>query len=462
MKKVEISSKNLPLKLYEKTVKKTMEEAKNSGDMVIAVVTATKPDFYKQWSLLPAAEKAGLPHFVINTGQHYDEVLGHGLKEFGIEDKFAVDLCVRGELLQKSSELITKIGWFGKYLKDKWPDVTVLPVVHGDTLVAGVAPIGWMFSRNERAAQNEAGLRGMTADVIKKIPVDIDAFIEKQWNDKWFVLRNEPFPEQWDTFVSGAGCEFHFAPHEINKEHLIKEGYPKDRIWVVGNSVVDAVALKRKEKSDTSVFDEYPKLEKGDWIRVDIHRRENLTERRFKSIIQAVLKLVDKGYNIAFVELNATRKALEYYGLRGKLLSLKKANFLFTGVWPEYSHVIEFLESGKCFAELTDSGSMQEELNEIKKTLCLTCRFTTDRPETVMFAHTNVLVPPLNSGLIVRMVEHIYDSQHIKDVMSHGKKLYGENVGEKIIEILSHQNKNFRWAHEVLGFWEEKSRFDYL
>ncbi|MBI2547253.1 MAG: UDP-N-acetylglucosamine 2-epimerase [Candidatus Aenigmarchaeota archaeon] len=462
----------LPITLHEEKIKETMEKAKAGKKWVIAVVTATKPDFYKQWSILTACEKLGIPNFVIHTGQHYDEIVGHGLDEFGLRERFACDLAVRGELLQKSSELITKIGWFGKYLKQNWPGVTVLPVVHGDTLVAAVAPIGWMFSRNEKVAQNEAGLRAMAPNSMKNIsekPVNVEKFINDQWYGDWHILRNEPFPEQWDTFVSGAGSEFLFAPTELNQEHLLREGYPSDRVFVVGNSIVDAAAAKMKEKSEIGVFDAYPKLEKkDDWIRVDMHRRENLTPRRFEAIIGGVKDLVEKGYNICFIELNATKTALEQYGMRKILLDLnKKDNFLFTGVWPKYAHVIEFLNSGKCFAELTDSGSMQEELNELGKVACLTCRFSTDRPETVFKAHTNILIPPTSKEWIAKMVEHVHNSDEIRKTLAKPNKLYGKNVGNKIakifLESMANGSRPFRWAHEVLNLWKEKDLdFSYL
>src|SRR3989338_4845788 len=116
-----------------------------------------------------------------------------------------------------------KVSWLARYLQKNWPDVTVIPVVLGDTIMTSIVPAAWMFSRNEKAIQNEAGLRSMAPEVMKKaLEVDTDKFIEEQFNGKWILLRNEPFPEQWDTYTSAAGSEFHFAPIELNKEHLIR------------------------------------------------------------------------------------------------------------------------------------------------------------------------------------------------------------------------------------------------
>ncbi len=168
---------------------------------------------------------------------------------------------------------------------------------------------------------------------------------------------------------------------------------------LLGNSIVDAVETKLKEKPEESIFDIYSDLEEDEWIRVDIHMRSNLSRRRFFAIFEGVLNLVEMGYNIVWIELPAIKFALEKYGLRKKLIKLseEKKNFLFTGLWKYYAHVIEFISSDHFLAELTDSGSMQEELNYLSKP-CLTVRFNTDRPETVFEARSNLLVPPYSGG----------------------------------------------------------------
>ena len=363
------------------------------GDFAVAVVTATKPDFYKQWSLIPACEKLGVPVVVINTGQHYDDLLGFGLEEFDIRKYIAYDMRIRGDLLQKTHEMVAKSGFVARSLREKFPKTRFFPIVHGDTLAAGVFPIGWMFSIAQKGGQNEAGLRAMSPEMSFKSP---EEFAEKQWHGKWQLTRQEPFPEQWDTFVSGASSEVQFAPLELNKEHLTREGNPEDRIFTVGNSIVDAMEFTKHMRPENSVFEIYPDLEKFDnWIRVDIHRRANLSETRFKEIFRGVMSLAREGQPIVWVELSGTKFALEKYGLRDTVLDMNRdyENFLFTPLWKSYAHVMEFLRSGRCGAELTDSGSMQEELNELKIP-ALTVRYNTDRPETVFDAHSNLLVPP--------------------------------------------------------------------
>ncbi len=455
------TQKTEPLELFDKKLKQITEQ----GDYIIALVTATKPDFYKQWSLIPAAEKHNIPLFVMNTGQHHDNLLGHGLEEFSISDKFAINLNIRGDLSQKTSELITKIKWFTDYLKKNYPKKTILPIVHGDTHAAGIVPLAWLFATNQKCAQNESGLRSMSPGF--KNHKNIKQFIHDQYSKPWTLNRTEPFPEQYDTFISAAACHYHFTPTKLNTDHLIKEGYPEKNIYEVGNSVVDAIAHKKNEKKEQSIFDIYPVLEKEDnWIRIDIHRRANLLPERFTAIIQGIIKLTKSGHNVNLINMNATDIALKNYNLKHKLETLEKThkNFLFTGLWPVYAHVIEFLESGKCFAEFTDSGSMQEELNEITPPLCLTARYNTDRPETIMDAKTNILIPPISGDYIHEFIRHIEKDEDLQKQMRTGKKLYGKNVGEKIIKIIKKTKDHpFEWAHDAVGLKQNtKKQFDFL
>ena len=447
-----------------------LDRAMDGEEFVLAVVTATKPDFYKQAPVVAAARRKGFPCFVLHTGQHHDDLLGHGLVEYDIDDSVAADLGIRGGLTQKTGELMRRIEAFTSHLDEHYPDTTVLPLVHGDTLAAGIVPQAWMFATNQLVAHNEAGLRSMSPSFASQ--GDPEAFVEDQWTEEWSLNRTEPFPEQYDTFVGSAAASYHFAPTELNREHLVREGYPAEvagdeRIPVVGNSVVDAIEAKADADLDESVFDVYPELERSDeWIRVDIHRRANLLPERFRAIVDCVVSLVEAGHHVNFVELTATERALEQYGLRDRLTRLadERDNFLLTGLWKRHAHVYEFLRSGHCFAELTDSGSMQEELNYIDESLCLTARFNTDRPETVSEAGTNLLVPPTSGEEMEELVEYVYDNDDVRARMREGPSLYGENVGETIVDFLAGKDDpvSFEWAHERLGFARSERDFEYL
>lgn len=460
----------LSVEIDTKKIDQIFLKAKEEKKWVIQIVVGTKPDFYKQYPLMYWAEKLDIPLILVTTGQHHDYPLDYGLTEFNMAP--TIDLQVRGNLIEKVTELFYKMGSLAKWFKKIAPKTIVMPIPHGDTLSAAITATAWFLSIRQGVAQNEAGLRAMAPQCIYNLktlikPDFYEGFIYKQWDDKWFIIRDEPYPEQWDTFVCGAGASYFFAPHQINIEHLKREGYHEDRMNLVGNSVVDAIKLHKKP--ETSIFTLYPKLEKNDnWIRVDIHRRENLGRQRFLSIVKAILKLLKEGFSVIWIEMNATEKALLYYNLRKDVLdwTSQYENFIFTPVWPQYGHVIEFWRSKKCLMELTDSGSIQEELNEITEVLCCTARFSTDRPESIFDAHSNVLIPPFSEELMSNLVKCVIDSEDIQNTMKKSKKIYGIDVGKQIIEylrtVMSSNDTPFRWAHQTLFNLPDEDNPEYL
>lgn len=448
---------------------------------VLAIVIGTKPDFYKQAPLLLEAKRERLPSCIISTGQHYDDLLSHGIKEFSLTDSIVCDLNIRGDLMEKSGDLILKFGYFGRYIKDHYTEHHVLPIVHGDTLVAGMATLSWVFGLGQKVAQNEAGLRSMSPKVIKEIKINrspdkkfLEKFLVDQLTEDWFLTREEPFPEQIDTWVCSSGTKFFFVPCELNKSHLIREGYPEDDIYTVGNSVVDAIDLKRKYKPRKSIFEICPQLESGEWIRMDIHRRENLTYHRFNSIIGGLMDLITQSdFKIILILLNATISALKKFNLYSKLKRLEEdyhGKFIISPLWKEYGNVVEFLDSGKCWAEITDSGSMQEELLYFPKVCSFTMRLNTDRPETVFNARGNLLIPPINRSWMTKIVSMIYEKREQYGYNFNNKKqIYGKpgKVSKKIVKILKKEFENdennfFPWLHQRLGYWSERNDFEYL
>ena len=181
-------------------------------------------------SLVTEAMKWHIPAFVIDTGQHFDDTLGYGIQEFNIQDSVACNLQVRGNLMEKASELLLKFAIFGQIFREKFPSHKLLPVVHGDTLVAGITPLSWLFGLGQKVAQNEAGLRSMSPNYVRKLTLSepnknqIEDFVNSQFDrNSWFVARDEPFPEQVDTWICSAGTQFFFAPTLLNKDNLIRD-----------------------------------------------------------------------------------------------------------------------------------------------------------------------------------------------------------------------------------------------
>jgi UDP-N-acetylglucosamine 2-epimerase len=479
-KKINMNKLFLPITIYQNNLSSAFYDTKDIKK-VLAIVIGTKPDFYKQAPLLLEAKKEKLPSCIISTGQHYDDLLGHGIKEFNLTDSIVCDLNIRGDLMEKSADLILKFGYFGRYLKEQYTKNHILPIVHGDTLVAGMATLSWVFGLGQKVAQNEAGLRSMSPKIIKEIKINqnpdkkfLERFLMEQLTSDWFLTREEPFPEQIDTWVCSAGTKFFFAPTELNKNNLIREGYPEEDIYTVGNSVVDAINLRRNNKPIKSIFEIYPNLDSGNWIRMDIHRRENLTHHRFNSIIGGLIDIITQTeFKVILILLNATISALHKFNLFSKLKQLEEQyhdKFIISNLWKEYGNVVEFLDSGKCWAEITDSGSMQEELLYFPKVCSFTMRLNTDRPETIFNARGNLLIPPINRNWMKQIISLIYEKRENYGYRFTKKEhIYGKpgEVSKNIIKILKKEfeddnNNFFPWLHQRFSYWQEKNEFDYL
>ncbi|MDN5844848.1 MAG: hypothetical protein L0H53_01065 [Candidatus Nitrosocosmicus sp.] len=92
---LKIDKEFLPIRINNHNLE-TIFSKDNELNKALAIVIGTKPDFYKQAPLLIESIKEGLPSFIIFTGQHYDELLGYGIKEFDLENSIVCDLQIRG------------------------------------------------------------------------------------------------------------------------------------------------------------------------------------------------------------------------------------------------------------------------------------------------------------------------------------------------------------------------------
>ena len=412
------------------------------------ICIATKPDIIKQVPLYKELKKRGYLVILGHTGQHYDENLSGGmLKEFGVEPDF--NLNVRGAAYEVVSQIIGRLGYVISELKERGK--TVIPYVHGDTTTA-MAASNAGYCHRFASVHVEAGIRTLTPD-YKKFGndwSDIAAWREFQMNrDNWKCGSQEPFPEQFNTRCSEAATGIHLAPVELDREFMTNEGFAKDRIFVVGNSVADATMEAMDRIDQATVFDRHPILADGDFVRFCIHRGENCSnEQRFKAIYDAMKSLILDGRKVLLISLFKTEQSLEKFGLKSEVDQLAKEheNFVYSPVWAEYVDVIAAMS--KAAVCVTDSGSMQEEMNVIGIP-CVTLRFGSDRSESAMNGG-NIIAPPVDSNVIKSIVEYAWDNQKMKD----SDKIYGENVSAKCIDVVDRvleEGEVFRSDEDRLG-----------
>jgi UDP-N-acetylglucosamine 2-epimerase (non-hydrolysing) len=431
------------------------EVASHKDKHVHIILIATKPDIIKQVPLYLELKKRG--HCVVlgHTGQHYDENLSGGmLKEFGVEPDF--NLNVRGTMHEIVSQIIGRFGYLIGEIKKR--DKVVIPYVHGDTTTAmagGIAGYCHMFA----SVHVEAGIRTLTPEYGNTGIREYGKFDVHAWREFLMDRKNwkrgsfEPYPEQFNTRTAETATGIHLAPVELDREFMMSEGFSEDRIFVVGNSVADATmeALERAKSKEqrAKIFEQYPMLEDGDFVRFCIHRRENcVSERRFRAIYDAMKGLILDGKKVLLINMNQTKMALEKFGLAKELESLAKdyKNFILSDVWSEYGDVIAAMSKAAVCA--TDSGSMQEEMN-IMGIPCVTLRFGSDRSESAI-AGGNLIAPPIDAALIRAMIDYAWDNKEMRSA----PKLYGENVSARCIDAV----EKVLVSGEVFRMEEERLR----
>lgn len=408
--------------------------AADERDHVHMVMIATKPDIIKQIPVFKELQKRGHLAILCHTGQHYDENLSGGmLKEFGVEPD--VNLNVRGAMHEVVSQIIGRLGYVIAQLKDSGK--IVLPYVHGDTTTA-MAASNAAYCHGFTSVHIEAGIRTLTPKrellvQLKNAPKitqeTIARFAEQlRMRHNWELGSREPIPEQFNTRCSEAASGLHLAPVELDKEFMQSEGFAKDRIVVVGNSVADATLEALENSANSTIFEQYPLLQHGDFARFCIHRRENcFSKERFTMIFTAMKELAHMGKNILLISLFQTEAAIDRFGLRAEMDALATLpNVIYSPVWPLYTDVIAAMS--KAAVCVTDSGSMQEEMN-ILGVPCVTLRFGSDRSESIMNGG-NVLAPLINSQIILESVLYAWD----RKAMRIAPKLYGNNVSALCID----------------------------
>lgn len=433
-------------------------ELKNDSRKVVHIVLlATKPDIIKQAPVYHELQSQNQLALLCHTGQHYDFRYSGGMEEeFGLVTD--IRLGIDGSLHQKIAQMIERFGEVIAYLYSIGK--TPIPYIHGDTSTAMAIGLS-AYMHRVACVHVEAGIRTLTPKkaIYEKFYGDFKAG-KFDWQEYYAAQQKpenfergsmEPFPEQFNTRVAEPATGFHAAPVELVKGFLLDEGFSEDRIVVTGNTVGDATVSAIADSEQSTIFEKYPQIKGGNFIRFCIHRRENTQDKkRFTVLIDAMEKLVRSGQQVLLISLFGTEDALNNFGLRERVENLAKEfpeTFIYSDVWPYYRDVIAAMR--ECALVATDSGSMQEEMN-ILGIPCATLRFGSDRPESIL-AGANVLAPPIDSDFVVEIIK---GAIHNKEMASVGN-IYGENVSKKIVdEVLkrvTEENGLFRTEEERIG-----------
>ena len=286
---------------------------------------------------------------------------------------------------------------------------------------------------------------GALAAFFLKIPVGhVEAGL-RTW-DKY-----RPFPEEMNRHLAGVLADYHFAPTPWARDNLLAEGIAPEKIWVTGNTVIDALQMVAdRVNRERPRWEDYFRREYGlalnhqRLILVTGHRRENFGPG-FENICWALRDLVEHFPEVLVVypvHLNPNVQRPVYgilgpTGAKGKagtcMMESDQGSRLFLLPPLEYEPFVYLLSQS--YLVLTDSGGIQEEAPALGKPV-LVMREVTERPEGV-WANTVKLVGT-DREVIFREVQELLSNEASYRAMAQARNPYGDGLAaDRIVDLLS-------------------------
>jgi len=322
----------------------------------ISIVLGTRPEIIKMSPVIRECNRLGLDYFILHTGQHYSYNMDRiFLDQLELpEARYNLDIG-SGNHGEQTGRMLMGIE---KILQEEQPDVVL---VEGDTntVLAGALVA---YKLGIRVGHVEAGLRSY----------------------------DRRMPEEINRVLTDHCSDYLFAPTENSRKILLGEGLPEEKVFVTGNTIVDAVYqnLEISEGNRGDVLDDH-ELERGCYFLCTVHRQGNVDDREVFSSILSGLELVSREFEVPVVYPVHPRakKRIGEFGLKPKVMLIDPVDFL----------TFLQLERGAGLI-LTDSGGVQEEAC-ILGTPCVTLRENTERPET-LYVGSNVLAGTRASDIL--------------------------------------------------------------
>lgn len=308
--------------------------------MSIALILGTRPEIIKMSPVIRELSRKKANFFILHTGQHYsynlDKVFFEQLELS--QPRYNLDVG-SGSHAEETSKMLVGIE---KVLLEEKPEVIL---VQGDTnsVLAGALAAAKLAIK---VGHIEAGLRSY----------------------------DRTMPEEINRILTDHCADLLFAPTEKAEKILLGEGIPADKIFVTGNTIVDAVYQNRAIACGKGKILDTLKIKAGEYFVVTLHRQENVDNKaRFISILAGLERVATEFETPLIYPVHPrARKMMTQFGLQPRHLRLTEPlDFL------SFLH----LESNARLV-FTDSGGIQEETC-ILNVPCVTLRDNTERPETV-------------------------------------------------------------------------------
>jgi UDP-N-acetylglucosamine 2-epimerase (non-hydrolysing) len=363
------------------------------------VLFGTRPEAIKLFPVVKQLKaQAGIDVTVCVTAQHR-EMLDQVLKLTNIVPEIDLDLMEVNQTLDDLSARILRS--VGEALDRTRPDRVV---VQGDTSTAMMGALA-AYYRRLPVSHVEAGLR--SGNIYA------------------------PWPEEVNRKIIGSIADQHFAPTNVAAEVLLKENVPAERVFVTGNTIVDALLATKK------LIDASPQLS-GRWndirmrqgnrriILVTTHRRENFGGG-MDNICEALLQILEREDVAIILPMHLNPNVRDVLGPR--LIGHPRAEIIAP---QEYADFVGLLSLAHIV--LTDSGGIQEEAPSLGKPV-LVMRDTTERPEGVL-AGTARLVGTDRKRIVAETSLLLDDPEHYL-TMSRAHNPFGDGrASERIVKVM--------------------------
>ncbi len=348
------------------------------------------------------ASNEDIDYFIIHTNQHYSENMDRiFFEELNLPSpnyNLNVGSGTHGKQTARMLEGIEKI-----LIKEN-PDIVI---VQGDTntVLAGAIAASKL---KIKIAHVEAGLRSYDKNM----------------------------PEEINRVLTDHISDYLFAPTEIARRNLLKEGISKN-VFVVGNTIVDATLQNINiANNNPDIKNFVRKLSNGDdYFLITIHRAENTDNKdKLENIVESIIGIANYyDISIIFPIHPRTENRLKEYGLYDNLKNIKNIKII------KPIGYLEFLMLEKnAKLILTDSGGVQEEAC-ILNIPCVTLRSSTERPETIEVG-ANMLVKDCNKEKIIDAINIMlakYGGDEYKNKNKHWKNPFGDgNSSKNILNII--------------------------
>lgn len=364
---------------------------------IISIVGA-RPNFmkvaplHKSFSLYPSPKGREIKHLICHTGQHYDEKMS---KVFFDELELPKPDFYLGVGSGSHAEQTAKVMIeFEKVLLEEKPDLVIVVGDVNSTIACGLTAV----KLGIKVAHVEAGLRSF----------------------------DRTMPEEINRILTDSISDYLFVTEKSGLENLSREGIPDEKVFLVGNVMIDSLInfLPKIEKS--SAVKNY-NLSPHDYCLFTLHRPSNVDNKNSLLELVDLIHEVSKKKKVIFPIHPRTKKNLESFGLT-KFLN---HNIRVTDPLG-YIDFIALLKNSNFV--LTDSGGIQEESTYLRIP-CVTLRTTTERPVTVEIGTNYLVGDNINSS-----------KQYITEIINDNSKkgeipeLWDGHAAERIVNILVKNN----------------------